>query len=66
MPLPRRAFTKWTRTPLDGTLSSIEPKKESKQNISTKMLYSTTIRNSRYTTVTKTVTPKPKCKLFIK
>ena len=33
MTLPRRAFTKWTRTPTDGTLSSIEPKKPTKQTI---------------------------------
>ncbi len=64
MPLPRRAFTKWPRTPLDGTLSSIETKKPIVQNISTKMLYSNTVRNSRqYTFVTKAYVPKPPCKL---
>lgn len=64
MTLPRRAFTKWTRTPTDGTLSSIETKKPTKQTISTKMLYSNTVQNSRqFTTVTKTLIPKPACKM---
>lgn len=64
MPLPRRAFTRWPRTPLDGFTTSIEQKKPVQQNISTKMLYSNTVRNSRqYTFITKAVVPKPECKL---
>ena len=64
MPIPRRAFTKWTRTATDGTLSSIEAKKPAKQNISTKMLFANTVTHSRlFTTVTHTATPKPTCKM---
>lgn len=64
MPIPRRAFTKWTRTATDGTLSSIEQKKPVQQNISSKMLFANTVTHSRlFTTVTHTATPKPTCNM---